>query len=85
MLKKKTIYTNYIYGLGLLAPWALAIALSGHPLELGPQRFASCEYIEEKAREATRLSSCLIQLNFTRKTVFLNSFMSNFLDEAELF
>ena len=29
---------------------------------------------------------CLAQFNFTSKTVFLeNSFMSNFLDEAELF
>jgi len=32
------------------------------------------------------LRSCLAQFNFTSKAVFLeNSFMSNFLNEAELF
>jgi len=37
-------------------------------------------------RFPARLRACLAQLNFTSKAIFLeNSFMSDFLDEAELF
>ena len=45
-----------------------------------------CQYNYTYPDNTHALRACLAQLNFTSKAVFLeNSFMSDFLDEAELF